>query len=103
MIRYKTVSVTIPANGEESETILAVPAGEKITLRAIGFTNISGVQIHMDIDNNRFLDVPGDFTLGYGNFLTLSNEVEGPVNISVGGKDSTGGNEIINFSLCYEE
>ena len=103
MIHYKTITVTVPANGEGSDVIYSVPEGKKIQLRSLGHSNISNVNMYMDIHNNRFVDVPGDFFMYMGYFIPLAGEVDGPVDISVGGKDSTGANNDITFCLVYED
>lgn len=103
MLRYKTIKVTIPANGEAEGTILTVPNQEKVTLKGLGNDqNVTSV-IFMEIEGNKFIQAYYDIDAGYGKFIPLNQEVSGPQDIKVGATDLSGSGGDIYFTLMYEE
>ena len=103
MVKYESIKITVPANQEAYDTIVSVPAGKKITLKALGRTGVTNLVSWLSIEGNRIIEVPSDFGMNQGNFVPLSQEVEGPQDIVVGGTDYSGSDHDVWFTLVYEE
>jgi len=95
--------ITLPANQEKVETILTVPEGKKITIRAFGKTTSPDYIAILERDGNREIEMPADLAMGYGAFIPYNREVEGPADIKVGGLNLTSSDIEISVALAYEE
>ena len=103
MIKYKSIKITIPADSEASDVILSIPAGNKVTLRAMAGNLASGCVYFMEIQGNRFIRYYAENTNGYGKYVPLDMEVNGAEDIRVGAEDNGGGAEDTYMTLMYEE
>jgi len=103
MLRYETTKVSIPANGERKGVILTVQPGKKITLKGLANDHNVVSIVFIEIKENRLIRCYYNVTAGYGNFIPLNMEVNGPEEISVGAEDLSGSGGDINFVLMYEE
>jgi len=103
MIRYKTVKLDIPANSSNKDTILTVPEGKKITLKAFGRTSEDECLSFIEIEGDRIVECPANFAINQGNFIPVEVVVEGPKTVKVGGEDTGGWDHTIYLTLAYEE
>lgn len=103
MIRYKTVRLTIPANSVNKDTILTIPAGKKIKLKAFGKTLEYDCLGFIEIEADRVVELPCDFAVNQGNFVPVEMEIEGPKTIEVGGEDTGGSDHDVYMTIAYEE
>ena len=103
MIKYKTIEVTIPDGEEVTETILSVPDGARY--RVYGFIRESTADVMLVVTRNgiRDIEVPMDADYGYGDSIPYNAELEGPAEIKIGGRNSSGGSVSPNLTVVYEE
>lgn len=103
MLRYEYKSVSVPDGGEKLEVILSVKEGQKIVLKGLASDGLSGYVNILEVEGNRVVEWYSEHTAGYGNFIPLLHELEGPLEIKVGASDIGGGAATLNFTLAYEE
>ena len=103
MLKYKTIKVTVPADGEASDVILSVASGEKVTLKGLGNNRNIGCIVFLEIEGDRFIRVPHNLDAGYGEFIPLNIEITGPENITVGAESVDSSSGDIMLTLMYEE
>ncbi len=100
---YKSISVTLPANAEKLDTILSVPDGKTYTIRSIGKTSNANYVFALTRDGVYDIEIPGDFEMGYSNFIPYNVIVEGPAEIKVGGTNLSGSALTVDVSIMYED
>jgi len=102
-IRVKTVSVTIPANGQAYETVLTIPPGA--TRRVLGVAREYSADYMLVLSRNgeHDIELPGNYSAGMGSYIPYNQEIEGPATIQVGGVDLAGSAQTRYFSLFWEE
>lgn len=103
MIRYDTIKLTIPANGEKSGTILTIPDGKKVSIYALGKSNTSDMIVYLSIEGDKIIEAPADFYQQQGQFIAINIDMEGPQEIIVGGINSSVSSKDMYFCVAYEE
>ena len=102
-MKYKTITVTIPAGEEVEDTILSIPTGSKY--RVYGFMRDSTADLMLVVTRNgtRDIEVPADLDYGYGDGVPYNAEIEGPAEIKVGGINSGSSSASPKITVVYEE
>jgi len=100
--RYKTISFDIPANGEAVETILSVPSGSKYKVSAVGRSDAGNHTFVVRVGDTTIVELPHDMSIGWGDFIPLNLELDGPVNIKIGAVDFSGNTTTQTYSIAYE-
>jgi len=102
-IKYKTLLLTIPANGEIKGTILSVPSGNKATLTGLANNRQSVGIIFIEINENRMMKADSTISTEDGAFLPLNTEIAGPQQVIVGMESAEGSSGPILITLQYKE
>jgi len=102
-IRVKTVSVTIPANGQAFETILSVPSGSTYRVLGLAREYSADYMLVLSRDGTHDIELPGNYSAGMGSYIPYNQEVEGPATLQVGGVDLAGSSQTRYFSIFWEE
>lgn len=103
MLKYETIQVSAQANREGKGTILSIAAGKKVTLKGLGYNIYGDAIVFLEIEGNRLIRTFNAFSAGYGNFIPLNLEVQGPVNIDVGIENISTNSETKYLTIMYEE
>jgi len=103
MIRYKTVAITPPANGEITVTALTVPAGAKYNLKLLATNGQTSNMVSLMINDTTFVEVIDNSYISSANGVPLNTEMDGPTELDIKIKDVTGSNNTIYATIAYEE
>jgi len=102
-IKYKTIQVDIPADGEAVDVILSVPTGSTYRISALGRDSVADFTFIASVGDARFLELPHDLDIGWGAFIPINLELAGPATLRVGATDQSGAGGTRTYSVAYEE